>query len=666
MFGSTKFGDICTKITEKDLEDIFKDRSNYSNNELEILKTILIELNNHYYESRKKYDKMIQKLMRKYKSHIKKFPSKTELNILYRKLIKSGIIKINYTLKKFMKRKFCRSGSGELPVTVFTSPSNFDCPEDCFYCPDEKEEKEFISKKGRKYIKKVRIQPRSYLSTEPGCMRAARDNFHPVRQTFDRIHSLDIMGHEIDKIRLLILGGTYCFYPMDYRIWFITSLYYACNIYNNWKTSRKMGSLEFEMNLNRDSDVRVVGITIETRPDRCSLEDCAHFMNCGITTVQLGIQQLDDKILKGVNRNCTIQQIKEGTKRILDCGIKLDAHYMFDLPGPGKLCRLSPKQDRDMIDLITKNPDFAVADQWKLYPCSTTPHTKILKWYNNMLDFFKQLKLKISAIKIQNFIRNKMKFSKCIFEQIIDLKKKKYLPYTEIDNEKLIDTLLYALQNVNKDTRLNRVIRDIPNKSIVGGSKITNLRQELHYRIKKYGLKPCECIRCREIQGGKFIINNIKLDIFTRKKAGSNDHFISFEDSCGKIYGLARLRFLNNKSDCLPILKNSAIIRELHVYGATVRTNNKDVDKPQHSGLGKKLIQECEKLSINAGYKKLFVTSGEGVIRYYQKRGYNIIYDEYNGIKYHYMVKNIEQSNIIYIFLTLIIVVLCLYLQKFE
>lgn len=647
------FGDITSNITQNDIEDIFKRKDRYNESQRETLKKILIELNSKEYPDRKTYDRTIKQLMRKHKGKINSFPSKVDLNILNKKLEKSGIVGDNKSLKMFMKRKFCRSGSGELPVTVFTSPSRFDCPEDCFYCPDEKEEREFTNPKtGRKYTKKVRIQPRSYLSNEPGCLRAARDKFDPLLQTFDRIHSLEIMGHETDKIRFIVLGGTYCYYPLDYRIWFMTSLYYACNTYYNWNNRRDMLSLDEEMKINRDSDMRVVGITVETRPDRCSLEDCAHFMHCGITTVQLGIQQLDNKILKGVNRNCTVDEIITGTKRILDCGLKLDTHYMFDLPGPGKYCRLSPKDDLKMVDLITDHPDFAVADQWKLYPCSTTPHTKILKWYQNKQKFFKDLNEKTSATIIQNWLRNNKKWKKFNGKtSAIDISKKKYQPYAEIDGGSyLVDVIIYANQKVHKDTRINRIIRDIPNSDIIGGNKITNLRQHIIAKMKKDGLKPSKCIRTREIQLGKFDIDTIKLDVYCRKKAGSDDYFISFEDAKDRIYGLARLRLLNEESDCMPMLTNSAVIREVHVYGATVRTKNKDSTKPQHSGLGSQLVKKCEEIAKSKGYDKIFITSGEGVIRYYErKHNYKIEEGEYNGIKYHYMKKHlITKSNLLF------------------
>jgi len=648
------FGDICMASNKEDLEDLHKETIPYTDEEYDILKDILFQLNAvEHYKSRRQYDKKLISILRENKKKLRKFPSKVDLNILYNRLEKSGQIKHNPSLRKVMRRKFGRSGSGELPVTVFTSPSRFDCPDDCFYCPDEKVEKEFTNPKtGRTYKKKIRVQPRSYLSDEPGCRRAARHKFHPENQSRARLRTYEQMGHEIDKIRFLVLGGTYCYYPIDYRIWFMTVLYYTCNTYYEWNQNhrRDMLSLEEEMRLNRVSSVRIVGITVETRPDRVELADIAHFMGCGITTVQLGIQHVKQDILDGVNRKCSLENIKKGTKRILDNGIKLDCHYMFDLPGPGKHCRLSPEEDKRMLDTIINDPDYAVADQWKLYPCATTPFTRILKWYENMVEFILGLKKKIHAIRIQRWIRARMgKWDKWNGqEQLLDLSKKKYFPYAEIDNgSELIDVIIYAKQNLHKDVRLNRVIRDIPSTNIVGGNNITNLRQEVFRQIEARKLKPCPCIRCREIQGGEFDIDKIQMDVYSREKAKSQDHFVSFEDEEGKIYGLARLRFLNETSDCLPLLKGAAIIREVHVYGSTVKTNSHDSSKPQHSGLGTQLVQKCEKMARDAGYKKIFITSGEGVIEYYRKKhGYQVVYGEYEGIIYHYVMKELNTMSL--------------------
>ena len=187
--------------------------------------------------------------------------------------------------------------------------------------------------------------------------------------------------------------------------------------------------------------------------------------------------------------------------------------------------------------------------------------------------------------------------------------------------------------------------------------------------MKKEGLV-CHCIRCREIQLEKFNEEDVQLRIIRKIKADCLEFFISFNDrKRDKLLGLARLRLLNDNSDCLPLLKGKALIRELHVHGATVRTNTRDSLKPQHSGLGRRLLKKCEEISLEHGYNTLCVTSGEGVIKYYEKRGFHLEEDEYNGTKYHYMIKNLVNPNDIMaywifipsiIFLMLYIIILCI------
>ena len=155
----------------------------------------------------------------------------------------------------------------------------------------------------------------------------------------------------------------------------------------------------------------------------------------------------------------------------------------------------------------------------------------------------------------------------------------------------------------------------------------------------------CHCIRCREIQLGEFNEEDVELRIIRKIKADCLEFFVSFNDKRkDKLLGLVRLRLLNEESDCLPLLKDRALIRELHVHGTTVRTNTKDTLKPQHSGLGKRLLKKCEEISVDHGYTSLCVTSGKGVIKYYEKRGFKLEEDNYNGTKYHYMIKNIEYN----------------------
>ena len=183
----------------------------------------------------------------------------------YRMLRKKELIQRDIDFERIMVRKAPRGHSGVEVVTIFTGPSSFSCPKNCHYCPLERD------------ANGVQTQPRSYLSTEPGNMRATQNLHHPVGQTFDRIFALQEIGHIPDtpenpsKLEFIISGGTFNFYPQDYLIWFVTCMYYACNVYydyidNNYTLLRDILSLEEEQKINETASLRVIGLTIETRP----------------------------------------------------------------------------------------------------------------------------------------------------------------------------------------------------------------------------------------------------------------------------------------------------------------------------------------------------------------------------------------------------------------
>ena len=131
--------------------------------------------------------------------------------------------------------------------------------------------------------------------------------------------------------------------------------------------------------------------------------------------------------------------------------------------------------------------------------------------------------------------------------------------------------------------------------------------------------------------------------------SGGKEIFLSFEDTKNdKILAFLRLRITNSWT--LPVLKNCALIRELHTYGQAVPIAQKIKKAQQHKSLGKKLMMEAEKIvktefgfhpvkSVKDGaeqfnrVKKIAVISGIGVREYYRKLGYKL--------KDEYMIKNL-------------------------
>lgn len=524
----------------------------------------------------------------------------------YRILLKNKEITPDPNIELFMVKKAPRGHSGVNVVTIFTSGTQFGqtdndgnkediedtikrggCPKNCHYCPFEKDENG------------VPTQPRSYLSTEPGNMRATENKHHPVGQMFSRLYTLEQMGHlplyptTPSKIEMIISGGTFNFYPKKYIYWFATCMYYAANIYYEFRDSntfRPMLTLEEEQKINETAHLRIIGLTIETRPDYLDTNDfdpksnnrfevLQLFREIGVTRVQIGIQHTNDAILKYVNRECTNLQNKMAIKFLKDNGFKVDIHLMLDLPGS------SPSMDIDMIDEVLED-SFYEADQWKIYPTEVTPYSKISEWY----------------------------------------KEGKYVPYAETDSNDLLRVIIHAkkkMMEMNKYwIRINRVIRDIPVESIEGGICAPNFRNTVETQMHKEGIS-CICMRCREVKLMEINPDDVVMMIRKYEASEGTEYFISYETKDMKtLIGFIRLRLNSSFENSMPELQNCAFIRELHVYGKHNGVGDLNTKGVQHRGYGKLLLEKAEEIAKQNSFKIISIISGVGVREYYAKKGY--------------------------------------------
>ena len=402
------------------------------------------------------------------------------------------------------------------------------------------------------------------------------------------------LAHPLDKIELIVLGGTVLEYPRGYLIDFIRKSFYICNIYPK-KSGRKMLSLEEEQVINETSNCRVIGLTLETRPDGINHESIHFLRRLGVTRMQIGIQHTNNRLLKKINRGHTIEDSIHAIKLLKDSGFKIIAHLMPDLPGA------TEEDDTEMFNRILNDTDL-ICDEFKIYPC-VVPKT---------ID-----KDKPVATVIEKWARQG-----------------KYVPNADRDPEYLSRVIGHYMKNVQPWVRVPRIIRDIPNTYITHGNKDGHLRQV----IDKNNPDSQE-IRLREIKRGKLTeLPALIVDKFQSSKF--TEYFIRYETADRKkILGFCRLRLNKEYNPLLPELHNSAIIRELHVYGnkTVVGSKTKGV---QHLGLGKKLVREAEWISLMNGYTNICITSGIGVREYYKnKLGYHL-----EGM---YMRKNIINEYII-------------------
>lgn len=478
-------------------------------------------------------------------------PSNVELLKAYYKLTKKQGGKEIKEIKKLLQTRPVRSLSGIVNVSVLTKP--YPCPGECIYCPYEEG------------------VPKSYLSGEPAVERAKGLNYSPYPQTKNRIQMLKAQGHPQDKIDLRIIGGTWSFYPLKYQEWFIKRCFDACN----QKNSKNLRGAHL---INEKSKRRIVGLSIETRPDFINKGELKRLRRFGVTKVELGIQSVYNSVLKLNKRGHNVQDIVKATKTLKDAGFKVSYQMMINLPGS------SPQKDVQAFKNIFTKPEFE-PDSLKIYPCALVKEAPLYRW----------------------FLKGKYKpYSKKTLVSIIK-KIKKMVPYY---------------------IRIERIIRDIPAPYIIKGpAKISNLREVVQKKIKKEGWS-CKCIRCREIR--KNYKPEEKLSLFRQeyKSSGGKDVFLSFEDNKRKkIYSLLRLRKTSleaTRNPCFPVLKNAGIIREIHTYGQLVPIA-KDGLSAQHKGLGSKLIKEAERITKEEfGFTKTAVIAAVGTRQYYRKFGYRL------------------------------------------
>jgi elongator complex protein 3 len=502
----------------------------------------------------KKIDKIKRRAALEYKS---KIPQNIILLQAYHKLTAINKIKKSPILEQLLKTRKVRTLSGIAAITVITKP--YSCPGKCLYCPTEKN------------------MPKSYLANEPACMRAVLTKFDPYRQVDARLKSLKMTGHVTEKIELIVLGGTWSAYPKNYQNWFIGRCFDACN-------GIMSKSLKSAQKRNETAKNRVIGLTLETRPDFVTLQEIKHMRELGCTRVELGVQSIYGDVLRKNKRGHDIRAVTKATKLLKDAGFKITYHMMPNLLSS------NPQKDEKMFQELFSNPGFQ-PDQLKIYPCAVLKTAPLYKLW----------------------------------------KQGKYKPYSE---KQLIDLLIKIKEKIPPYARIVRMIRDIPRQSIVAGNKVSNLREVVVQEMEKRN-KKCRCIRCREIRNSKFKIQNSKLIRQDYDASDGKEIFLSFEDTRNdKILAFLRLRIPNQWT--LREIKNCAIIRELHTYGIVAQIQNpksKIQNQIQHKSLGRKLMDEAEKIiKTETDYKKLAVIAGIGVREYYKKLGYKL--------KGTYMVKN--------------------------
>lgn len=602
---------------------------------------------------------------RKYK--LKDIPSNIQLIKQYQKILENWEIKKDSKLEKVLRKRAVRSESGIVAVQVLTKP--FWCPGECIFCPNDPE------------------MPKSYIKSEPWAMRAWLNQFDPRKQVYNRLLSLSLTWHPIDKIELIVLWGTWDVYPEEYKKEFIKWLYDACNSFdeldflmksdeNLWgetedgknKLSQRFGytiknldsieyseTIEKSIEINETAKNRVIGLTVETRPEYVNDQNCREWRSLWVTRLEMWVQSMYNDVLDANKRWHDIQCIRDAMHKLRQYCFKVSIHIM------PWLYKSDYKKDLWTMQKIYED-EFIKPDEIKFYPTSVIPNTELYNLY----------------------------------------KSGEYSPITKQEITKLVEESL--LNIVPPYSRIKRLIRDIPSTEIEAGSNITNLSQLIHNSMKKelqenkilaktfyqrlypnYVLFENESeflssfefwnileiaqkeniktniiwkepdlksyrnfvsldTRSREIRNKSKSTKNQKLEeisnLVIREYDSSvwKEFFISFEDEKGYLYWFTRL-LLPKAEEIISnyewLWENTWMIRELHVYWQLVSLKNQvDLEwKNQHKWFGTKLMNLAEEICRKAWYAEISVISGVWVREYYKKLWYQK--------KWNYMTKSL-------------------------
>jgi elongator complex protein 3 len=539
----------------------------------------------------------LAELLRRYPKDGRGFFSKSEIIRGFRHLSGAGLNLDESTFLDKIRMKPIRTLSGVAPVTVLTKP--YPCPGECIFCPSD-----------------VRM-PKSYLSDEPGAQRAAQHQFDPYLQTMSRLLSYHHTGHRCDKVELIILGGTWSSYPEGYQVWFIKRCFDALNAFGrvlegwtpdlassprvdfrglretvegrrmdqryNEIVSRFAGSddgaeecgwreLESVQRRNEETSARAVGLVIETRPDRVTVDETLRLRRLGATKVQIGIQSLSDRVLELNHRGHEVATTRRAFRLLRRAGFKIHAHWMPNLYGS------DPDADVEDFERLFADPDFR-PDELKIYPCSLIESAELMAYHEDG----------------------------------------RWRPYS---HDELLAVLTACLLATPEYCRVTRVIRDIPGTDIVAGNKFTNFRQIVERGMANDGTRSRD-IRSREIGRDPVRTEDLRLRAVEYDSSIGREIFLQYVTEEDRLAAFLRLSLpTSESSSAVDEIATSAMIREVHTYGRLLGIGQRQDGRSQHLGLGQSLIERAAEIARSEGYPDLAVISSVGTRSYYRRLGF--------------------------------------------
>ena len=517
------------------------------------------------------------------------------------------------------------------------------CTFGCVYCPTE------VDAEGEQ------MNPKSYLTHESGVLRAVRNGYNTADQVYDRLGSLQSMGHDTSKVFVRIVGGTWSVLTHNAQETFVRDTLFALNTMDSPPDARRKEplSLEEEQTINETASCRAVEICVEDHPKMVTPASLLENRRLGITAMEIGVQTTNDEIHRVTKRDSSRAQIVERTKLMKEFGFKVLAHLMPDLPGS------SPEMDHCMIDDVLHSGITRRVHDFRMPALIATPVATAV-----LAAVYGWAVAAAAAVLLLGMLWIVERYCSCVFDFALDFDRFKlyptmvlefselkswyqdgrYTPYFDRDPEALYSVIQHFLEGVHPYQRVERVVRDIPASRspdkpsyVVGGIDVTNAQQIVERRMEN----KCLCLRSREVKEA-FAPDATQARLFRHRYYASDgeEWFLSFESADRRwVYGFLKLRF--NSDPYKPYLPKeilgACIVRWLQVYGRAIGVGSStptpgqdDADdsgrhgRSQHRGLGQRLMAEAERIARSKGACKLADISGIGVREYYRNIGFRL------------------------------------------
>ncbi len=584
----------------------------------------------------------LNQLLGKYPKDSKQLFRKSELVIAYRALAgTAGLESFHQAMLQKIQMKPTRTISGVTPVTVLTKP--FPCPGKCIFCPND-----------------IRM-PKSYLSDEPGAQRAERNDFDPYLQTYNRLLAFQNTGHQTEKVELIILGGTWSYYPESYQIWFIKECFRALNDFSEGKDERQqiVGRYKITQQKMLAANKKQNHSKLDQRPSFIPSSDPAQnkkklqsqlihgdhldkSYNQVVSELYVAPEKISgvDQLQQASWEELAVEQKQNETTKSRCVGLVIETRP--DNISEAEVLRVRRLGcTKTQIGFQSLNDQVLDKNKRGHNVAATRQAVKLLRqagfkihahWMPNLYGSSPLLDKEDydRLFSDPDFCPDELKIYPCSLIESAELMKYykdgQWQPYSE---EQLLDVLSYCLVHTPRYCRLTRVIRDIPSTDIVVGNKKTNFREMVEKQIDAVG-EQSQNIRAREIRGRKIAAEKLQRKETEYLTSSSKEVFIEFvlpekinqaEREIDLIAGFLRLS-LPTEESFVPELKNCAIIREVHVYGQAVGLGQRAAGQAQHLGLGTRLLIRAKELAAQAGFEQIAVISAVGTREYYRQRGF--------------------------------------------